>query len=262
MKKNQQRPRVGARKTVAKKTKQFPWPGTFTSRQEVEAYFGSEEIQCLLCGVWLKALAPNHLKNKHSMSAREYQSRYGLPFSRGLICETTRLKKSEAVPPEVREFASKLAPIASKVAAQSWPRTGPNRARFLQEEAVDRMLRRRGTRRWAAEDFDRILDELAAGSSVENLWPNSALPKRSLWYQYRKKNDKYDQKVRRTLAQMKRRNKNRPAQKAKSRSPNSEIATRAKGRVIKPRQPQVKRSFGCQSTHRSRLTLTRCKVLR
>src|SRR5262245_33724358 len=101
MKKKQRRPLSDEGKTTANKTSQFPWPGTFTSRQEVEAYFGSEKIQCLVCGAWLKALAPNHLK-KHSMSAREYQLRYGLPFTKGLMCEATRLKKSEAVPPEVR----------------------------------------------------------------------------------------------------------------------------------------------------------------
>jgi hypothetical protein len=131
----------GARDVAITTPSRFPWRGIFTSRQEVEAYFGSEKIQCLLCGAWLKALAPQHLK-KYSVSVREYRVRYGLPFTRGLMCETTRLKKSEAVPPEVRAFASRLAPIASKVAAQSWPRTGPNRAWFLQEEAVDRMLRR------------------------------------------------------------------------------------------------------------------------
>jgi ROS/MUCR transcriptional regulator protein len=230
MKKKQRRPLSDEGKTTANKTSQFPWPGTFTSRQEVEAYFWSEKIQCLVCGAWLKALAPNHLK-KHSMSAREYQLRYGLPFTKGLMCEATRLKKSEAVPPEVRRFASRFAPTASKFAAQSWPRTGPNRARFLQEEAVDRMLKRRGTRRWGAEDFERVLNELAAGANVENLWPNSDLPKRSLWYSYRKKNPRYDQKVRRTLAQMKRRRKNRgPAEKMKSRNPNSEVTTTASSR--------------------------------
>jgi hypothetical protein len=50
----------------------------------------------------------HHLKG-HSVSVLEYKIRYGLPFDRGLTCETTRQLKSEAITPEMRLKASKNA---------------------------------------------------------------------------------------------------------------------------------------------------------
>jgi hypothetical protein len=114
----------------------YPWRERFASRQEVERYFCSDKIQCLLCGQWLLALG-RHLK-RHSVSVHEYQTRYGLPFDRGLTCETTRQLKSEAVTPEMRLKASKHAANASEIAAQMRRGKRLHRAPYLHEEAIDR----------------------------------------------------------------------------------------------------------------------------
>lgn len=55
----------------------------FRTRQEVNRYFGDETIQCLICGKRFGRLC-YHLAAKHAMTADEYKSRFGLPWTRGL----------------------------------------------------------------------------------------------------------------------------------------------------------------------------------
>jgi hypothetical protein len=73
----------------------FPWRGMFHSKEEVEAYFANERIQCLLCGKWLGALGSGHLQHIHGISPDEYRERYGLPYSRGLTGQGTHQKLAE-----------------------------------------------------------------------------------------------------------------------------------------------------------------------
>jgi hypothetical protein len=55
----------------------------FRTRQEVNRYFGGRTIQCLICGKRFGRLN-YHLAAKHAMTADEYKSRFGLPWTRGL----------------------------------------------------------------------------------------------------------------------------------------------------------------------------------
>lgn len=55
----------------------------FRTRQEVNRYFGGSTIQCLICGKRFGRLC-YHLAAKHAMTADEYKSRFGLPWTRGL----------------------------------------------------------------------------------------------------------------------------------------------------------------------------------
>jgi hypothetical protein len=56
----------------------------FQTRGEVERYFGGKTITCLICGGRYGRLS-YHLAAKHEMTTDEYKSRFGLPWSRGLI---------------------------------------------------------------------------------------------------------------------------------------------------------------------------------
>jgi hypothetical protein len=56
---------------------------SFRTRQEVDRYFGGRTIQCLICGKRFGRLCC-HLSAKHAMTADEYKSRFGLPWTRGL----------------------------------------------------------------------------------------------------------------------------------------------------------------------------------
>ena len=178
----------------------YPWRGSFSSRQEVEGYFGSDKIQCLLCGQWLLALGL-HLKT-HSVSVREYKIRYGLPFNRGLMCEATRQLKSEAVTPEMRLKASKNAATACEISARTRRGKPLYRAPYLHEEAIDNMVSGRGMRRWSVDDFERVLAEIPRRKTLGEIWSDPSLPSRSLWNWYRRENPRYDQRVQRLVKKM------------------------------------------------------------
>jgi hypothetical protein len=64
-------------------------PPPFKTRREVERYFGSKEIQCLLCGGRFRRLS-FHLAAKHDTTTDEYKGEFGLPWSRGLSCPDSR----------------------------------------------------------------------------------------------------------------------------------------------------------------------------
>lgn len=56
---------------------------------EVDGYFTTTKITCLLCGNEYKALSA-HLATMHATSTEEYRFLYGLPWTLGLICPSTR----------------------------------------------------------------------------------------------------------------------------------------------------------------------------
>jgi len=65
----------------------FPWDGIFRSIDEIEAYFAGDRIQCLLCGRSMKRLG-DHVSKIHGTTVDAYQERFGLPWSRGLTCDS------------------------------------------------------------------------------------------------------------------------------------------------------------------------------
>jgi hypothetical protein len=71
----------------------FPIPARPMTRQEIDDYLGGDVIVCLLCGRRYQSVGA-HLTRVHGMSSREYQDRYGLPYSRGLVSARSRAIKS------------------------------------------------------------------------------------------------------------------------------------------------------------------------
>jgi predicted transcriptional regulator len=58
-------------------------PPPFRTRRDIERYFGGKTIECLLCGRRFRRLV-FHLFAKHDMTAADYKSQFGLPWTRGL----------------------------------------------------------------------------------------------------------------------------------------------------------------------------------
>jgi hypothetical protein len=81
-------------------------PPSFHTRQQVERYFNSETIECLLCGRRFRRLG-QHLAAKHDMRADDYRRRFGLPWSRGLTSAASR--SASGWNPERREKARQVA---------------------------------------------------------------------------------------------------------------------------------------------------------
>lgn len=66
----------------------------FETIEELEAYTGGPQIQCLECGKWFKSLA-THLPRIHGMSHNDYRQKWGIPKRFALAGTATREKLSE-----------------------------------------------------------------------------------------------------------------------------------------------------------------------
>jgi hypothetical protein len=178
----------------------YPWAGMFNTRREVEEYFGGDALVCLLCGRSFRALG--HHLDRHAISVRDYKELYGLPFDRGLTSAACYHAKSQSVSEGVRLHLSRLSAVGSALAAKMARGKPLERAPFLREESINKMVTGRGMRRWNSEDFDRVLAEIPRQNRLQDIWPNPNLPKRSLWNQYRRENPQYDRRARSLIKQM------------------------------------------------------------
>ena len=61
----------------------------FDTIQEVDDYLSGDKIRCLICGRKYKALGI-HISQKHRMDVDDYRSRFGIPWTYGLVCKSTR----------------------------------------------------------------------------------------------------------------------------------------------------------------------------
>lgn len=139
----------------------FPMPETPMSKADIEAYFDSDEITCLRCGVRLMSLG-SHLLNAHGMTPSEYRTLYGLPWRRGLIGLSTRAafsRNSKRLLLETGDHLSRYRHLA---------RTG--RQRPKQPYAIEQDTRRilaSGPKpletAYPPDMFERILDLMAQG---------------------------------------------------------------------------------------------------
>jgi len=74
----------------------------FKNREEINAYFQGDKIECLLCGKYFKALA-THIVRIHEYTVDEYKKEFGLPWGRGLTSDDTNTKKSLIMKKRVKE---------------------------------------------------------------------------------------------------------------------------------------------------------------
>jgi hypothetical protein len=88
-KEHQQR-REARRRAIAGYPKEF----VFTEPEDLDDYFSGEKITCLRCGKEYKSIGV-HLKTIHGMEPDEYRDIYGIPWTRGLVCATTKENYAE-----------------------------------------------------------------------------------------------------------------------------------------------------------------------
>jgi len=99
---SQQKDRI-ARRTVVDG---YPWTGTFKSREELDAYFEGDKINCLLCGRALGQLT-THINRVHGVQSDTYRERYGIPLRRGLCAKelTDRSREFHSRPEQIAHLA-------------------------------------------------------------------------------------------------------------------------------------------------------------
>lgn len=72
----------------------YPRHEPFETREEVEKYLSTDEVQCLLCGRSFKNLGI-HLRRIHQIDADDYRLKYNMPRYYGLVGRSTRTRMSE-----------------------------------------------------------------------------------------------------------------------------------------------------------------------
>jgi hypothetical protein len=118
------------KKTRARRVEASPPP--FKTRGEIDRYFSGKTIKCLLCGCGFRRLG-THLATKHNVSVDEYRSRFGLPWTRGLVSADSVANSgwTEARKARARRIARKTRFF---LLAHTVPRRNP--APFLRIEAI------------------------------------------------------------------------------------------------------------------------------
>jgi hypothetical protein len=123
-------------------------PPPFHSRQDVERYFNSATIECLICERRFRRLS-QHLAAKHEMSADDYRRRFGLPWSRGLTSAASR--NASGWTPERKEKAKRVAQ-QSRFFELAHPTRRREPAPFLKTQFVKNLGRH-------AVGFDQAFEE-------------------------------------------------------------------------------------------------------
>lgn len=105
----------------------FPKEFVFLNPNELNDYLSGHRITCLLCGKDYKALG-HHLLKIHEMSSEDYKAKYGIPFTRGLTCESTFEKFGNNARKRIAEGKILLTPEMKEKARQAI-RDGKSRPR-------------------------------------------------------------------------------------------------------------------------------------
>jgi hypothetical protein len=188
----------GARKRAARRVVSpgFPRAKPFADRSEVEAYFADEKITCLLCGRRLRSLG-SHLRKIHDTSDDEYRKRYGIPWKRGLVPESSHAAYSNALTIERRKAASaRLTALRPSIPASHW-QNQRRQADWLMREGGERGARRlRGAAPYTSEDFEEFLERIKSGRAPCEVATDEDMPHRKTWTTYRCKNPDYDRRFR------------------------------------------------------------------
>ncbi len=165
----------------------FPREGKLQTMEEVDAYFASDKIQCLLCGKWFKDLGCKHLISKHEITADEYREMYGLPWARGLTGSLFHEKKIE--------LGKKLwADGKMSDAIVEYQRTEFSPPRPRQPYA------RVSTKRCRRKDFEAILERMRNQQrTLGDVCKDPDMPTRTTWYRYVKRHPDLKEKAREIL---------------------------------------------------------------
>lgn len=185
----------------------FPWEGKFETKDQVNAYFAGDKIQCLLCGRMLKMIS-HHVVRIHGMSVDAYKERYGLRWWRGLTSDELRATNSEAA--KIR-CASRIEQLRETCAqGRETMRNNPparrKKAPFVIGEATMRAIRMRQRALrvvklkgdeliWTDAHAEEFLRRVEAGRSTASVGCDADMPGTSWISVYRKTHADYDERL-------------------------------------------------------------------
>jgi transposase len=164
----------------------FPKEDTFQTKEEVDAYFSYEHIQCLMCGKWYAEINHMHLGRIHDMTVDEYKERFGLPWGRGLLGQAALRKRSEIGKQKFRDGKVGIDSKKGSLAAQK-VKNRPMQP-YVARQRIQRALavHQRKTP-WQHADFEEVLRRMETQQrGLRDVCSDPDVPGYSAWHRYSK----------------------------------------------------------------------------
>lgn len=160
----------------------YPWEGKFATRAEVDRYLSGENIECLLCGRMLKSLGL-HLSRIHGVTEEKYKERYGLPLTRGLVCEETHGNYSKSVTerPDRIDHIKRLASEFQPLVASAKRRKSP--------------IQYAGTEEYSENEWDSYIAEIYGGKTPREVSCMPGMPGTTTVFRKRLSDKEFDDRL-------------------------------------------------------------------
>lgn len=174
----------------------FPWEGKFQTKEEVDAYFAGDKIQCLLCGKWYKEITFGHLSRIHDTTVDEYRERYGLPWRRGMTGQNTHRTRSQIAKQLIAEGKLKLIYKNIRQKEPGRPRRPlqPFARNAKRKQALAAAHKRPAE--WQRADYEAILTRMQEQQrSLSNVLQDPDLPGETAWRNFVKQHPDFAEKA-------------------------------------------------------------------
>ncbi len=178
----------------------FPQKGKFQTKEEVDAYFATDKIQCLLCGKWFKKIGGMHLTFKHGFTADDYKEMFGLPWLRGL---GGALNYEKNVKAGKRKYAKRDKEQMVKILRSGKPSPPRTHQPFRRDFATRLGVSMKGRSNYRPEDFEAVLERMREQERTMNdVCGDPDMPSGNTWRIYIKKHPELKEKYRETLYEL------------------------------------------------------------
>lgn len=175
-------------------------PAPFTTKAEVDAYFAQDPLPCLICGKPFVRLS-HHVPRMHAMQADEYRATFGIPWGRGLISESLRLKQAGIMNEQRAAGILPRSPSPEHIARiQILAKHRRPTAACVKDALSLHGLEMHGrSERLALADFEEFLRRIATGRTITEVGHDPDMMARETFDTYCRRNPEFNARVEKVL---------------------------------------------------------------
>lgn len=144
----------------------YPVPAGPLTGEQIDKYLSGDTIVCLLCGKNYRRLGGPHLEKIHGVSVEEYQDRYAIPYSRGLVSSSCRDRYAESAKAigHDRDYMSDIRQLSTTTKPKSGlvRMSEAKRRSALANISICMGSPRAARHEIGAQDIRPVIDEMAA----------------------------------------------------------------------------------------------------
>lgn len=178
----------------------FPWKGKFEDKKDIDHYFASDKIQCLLCGNRFKSL-PLHLIRVHGISPDQYKEKYGLPWKRGLCGPMTSKKHSKNMTERLKKGFRPPIDAARQKSLNAKRRQDQPFFKKVKLENLECF--NKGNRKYCDEDYQKVLRKmLKETKGLYEVCKSADMPDIKMVSKYAKRNNDFQKAIDRTYEKL------------------------------------------------------------